>query len=214
MSSLAARICLGPPATSGPLGPDTHRSSSVRCPFTSTQAAAPSFSWTVVISLPPGVEGISPVRGGSRTAGLVPAPPGRRPPPAPPRWGPRGYQGPRLPQPGASPRPPPAGRPASGPRRDPQLPHRHPDSGSGCPVLSEQMTLARPRVSPRAASSRWPPVRHRPRASTMVTMAGRPLRDGGHPPGTAVRNMRYVLPLEQPHPEHDSAWRHRKGEGY
>lgn len=160
MSSLAARICLRSAGDSGPLGPDTHRSSSTSgAPFTSTRRPPPSFSWTVVISLRPESKGISPVRGRLSDSWFRSSPsPGGGHHQRPPRWGP-----PRIPGPPPS---TPAGVAAQGPRqqgvppvapgRDPQLPHRHPVLGQGA-VLSEQMTLAQPGSLLRAASSRWPP---------------------------------------------------------
>ena len=96
MSSLAARICLRSAGDSGPLGPDTHRSSSTSgAPFTSTRRPPPSFSWTVVISLRPESKGISPVRGRLSDSWFRSSPSRAAATTSAPSVGvPRGYRGP------------------------------------------------------------------------------------------------------------------------
>ena len=60
------------------------------------------------------------------------------------------------------------------------------------PVLSEQITPAQPRVSTAGSfftMAWWRTIRCTPRASTMVTMAGRPSGMAATARATAVRNM-------------------------
>ena len=83
------------------------------------------------------------------------------------------------------------------------------------PVLSEQMTLAQPRVSTAGSFFTMAPrsaIRPTPRASTMVTMAGRPSGMAATARETAVRNMPSMsFPWSSPTPNMTAhTERHRK----